>query len=68
MTSNNDHYGRYRQLSWRLAELQAELDKTTAKAEHAERESIRGKQKAERIRMTMRATTRLMNKHAEHIL
>lgn len=68
MTSNNDHYERYRQLSGRLGELQAQLDKTIARAEHAERESIRGKQKAERIRMVMRDVVRDMNKHAEFML
>ena len=68
MTDNFDHYEAYRAASQRLYTLQANLHKALYAVDQAEAATQRAKAQAERIRMTMRNVTAVMNKHAEHIL
>lgn len=68
MTDNFDHYEAYRKASERLYTLQADLHKALYAVDMAEAATQRAKAKAERLRMTMRNVTAVMNKHAEHIL
>ena len=48
--------------------LEASLRKAMFAVDDAEAATQRAKAQAERIRMTMRNVTAVMNKHAEHIL
>ena len=68
MTDNFDHYKRHRELSGRLAVLQADLHRVLDSIASAEAEAVRAKDKAERIRYVMRDVVRDMNKHAEFML
>lgn len=68
MTDNFDHYEAYRAASERLSRLEASLRKAMFAVDDAEAATQRAKAQAERIRMTMRNVTAVMNKHAEHIL